>query len=173
MLQETPTKLVVQKIEEEHGYTFRKKGHEKQWRFNKVVDSHIDNALDELKLPWSTDENTANIMDNIQEELIKGREEIADHQKIKMADRSEYSWGMVEAYKLDELEDDSVDEKMENAEKEAEKSATKRRKTKRSRVPSSSRQEGPEQKRKPTWEQQECSLVPARFPPQPPARQRL
>ena len=63
--------------------------------------------------------------------------------------------------------------KMEKAEKEAEKSATKRRKTKRSRVPSSSRQEGPEQKKKPAWEQQECSLVPARFPPQPPARQRF
>ena len=91
-----------------------------------------------------------------------------------MADRSEYSWGMVEAYERDELADDSADEKrMEKAEKEAEKSATKRRKTKRSRVPSSSRQEGPEQKRQPTWEQQERSLVPARFPPQPPARQRL
>ena len=111
LLQETSTKLVVQKIEQERGYTFRKKGHEKQWRFNKVVDSHIDNALDELKLPRSTDENTANIMDNIQEQLIKGREEIADHQKIKMADRSEYSWGIVEAYERDELEDDSVDEK--------------------------------------------------------------
>ena len=109
--QETSTKLVVQKIEEERGYTFRKKGHKKQWHFNKVMDSHIDNALDKLKLPWSTDENTAKIMDNIQEELTKGREEIADHQKIKMADRSEYSWGMVEVYERDELEGDSADEK--------------------------------------------------------------
>ena len=68
--QETSTKLVVQKIEEECGYTFRKKGHEKQWCFNKVVDSHLDNALDEIKkLPRSTDENTAKIMENIQEEL--------------------------------------------------------------------------------------------------------
>jgi len=47
--QAASTKLVVQKIEEEHGYTFRKKGHEKQWHFNKAVDNHIDNALDELK----------------------------------------------------------------------------------------------------------------------------
>ena len=174
--QETSTKLVVQKIEEERGYTFRKKGHEKQWRFNKVVDSHLDNTLDEIKkLPRSTDENATKIMENIQEELTKGREEIADCQKkIKMADRSEYSWGMVEAYERDELADDSADEKrMEKVEKEAEKSATKRRKTKRSRVPSSSRQEWPEQKRQPTWEQQERSLVLARFPPQPPARQRL
>ena len=132
------------------------------------MDSHLDNALDEIKkLPRSTDENTAKIMENIQEEISKGREEIADRQKkIKMVDRSEYSWGMVEAYECDELVDDSADEKrMEKAEKEAEKSATKRRKTKRSRVPSSSRQEGPEQKRQPTCEQQECSLVPVRFPP--------
>ena len=169
--QETSTKLVVQKIEEERGYTFRKKEHEKQWRFNKVVGSHLDNALDEIKkFPRSIDENTAKIMENIQEELSKGREEIADRQKkIKMADSSEYSWGMVEAYERDELADDSADEKrMEKAEKEAEKSATKR-----SRVPSSSRQEGPEQKWQPSWEQQERSLVPARFPPQPPARQKL
>ena len=70
--QETSTKLVVQKIEEERGYTFRKKGHEKQWRFNKVVDSHLDNALDEIKkLPRSTDENTTKIMENIQEEPIQ------------------------------------------------------------------------------------------------------
>ena len=95
----TSMKLVVQKIEEERGYTFRKKGHEKQWRFNKAVDSHMDNALDELKkIPRSSDEKTTKIMDNVQEELEKGREEIADRQKkIKMADRSEYSWGMVEA----------------------------------------------------------------------------
>ena len=132
-----------------------------------VVDSHLDNTLDELKKTlWSTDENTAKIMDNIQEELTNGQEEIADCQKIKMADRSEYSWGTVEARKHNELVDDSADEKrMEKAEKEAEKSATKRRKTKRSKVPSSSRQERPEQKRQPTWEQQERSLLPARFPP--------
>ena len=87
--QETLTKLVVQKIEE-CGYTFRKKGHEKQWYFNKMVDSHIGNVLDALKkIPWSTDENTAKIMDNIQEKLTKAWEKIADHQKIKMADGSE------------------------------------------------------------------------------------
>ena len=49
-----------------------------------------------------------------------------------------------------------ADEKrMKKFKKEAEKSATKRRKTKRSRVPSSSRQKRPEQKRQLNWEQQE------------------
>ena len=89
--QKTSTKLVVQKIKEERGYSFQKKEQKKQWCFNKVVDSHICNTLDKLKkIPWSTDQNTAKIMDNIQEELTKGWEEIANHQKkLKMADRSE------------------------------------------------------------------------------------
>ena len=52
---------------------------------------------------------------------------------------------MVEAYERDELAVDSADEKrMEKAEKEAERSAVKKKKTKRSRVPSSSRQDGPD-----------------------------
>ena len=168
-------KLVVQKIEEERGYTFRKKGHEKQWRFNKAVDNHLDNALDELKkMPRPTDEKTSKIVDNVQEELAKGREEIADRQKkIKMADRSEYSWGMVEAYERDELADDSADEKrMEKAEKEAERSAGKKKKTKRSRAPSASRQEGPDLKKQPHWEPPERPAVPARFPSQLPLRQK-
>ena len=76
------------------------------------MDSHIDNTLNELKkLPQSTDENITKIMNNIQEELTKGWEGIANSQKIKMADRSENSWGMVEAYERDELVDDSADEK--------------------------------------------------------------
>ena len=161
------TKMVVQKIEEERGYTFRKKGHERQWRFNKAIDNHLDNTLDKLKrIPRPADEKTSKIMDEVQEELTKGRDEIADRQKkIKMADRSDYSWGMVEAYERDELADDSADEKrMEKAEKEAERTAEK--KTKR-RVPSSSREE-PEQKRQPRWEASERPVGPARLPPQPP-----
>ena len=64
-------------------------------------------------------------MDKVQEKLTKGQDQIADRQrKIKMADRSDYSWGMVEAYERDELADNSADEKrMEKAEKEAERTA--------------------------------------------------
>ena len=46
-------------------------------------------------------------MDSVQEELTKARKEIANCQKIKTANRSEYIWGMVEAYECDELADDS------------------------------------------------------------------
>ena len=77
-----------------------------------MVDSYIDNALDEVKkIPWSTDESTTKIINNFQEELIKGWEEIANHKKkIKMADRFQYSWGIVEACECNELADDSADE---------------------------------------------------------------
>ena len=138
------------------------------------MDSHLDNALDELKkIPQSTDEKTSKIVDKVQEELTKGRDEIADRQKkIKMADRSDYSWGMVEAYEQDELADNSADEKrMEKAEKEAERTAAKKKRTKL-RGSSSGREE-PEQKRLSRWEPSERTGGPARFPPQPPpARQK-
>ena len=40
----------------------QKERDEKQWRYNKVVDSHINNDLYELKkIPPSTDENTTTI----------------------------------------------------------------------------------------------------------------
>ena len=86
-------------------------------------------------------------MDKVQEELTKGWDEIADHQKkMKMADRSDYSWGMVEVYERDELADNSADEKrMEKAKKEAKRTAAKKKRMKR-RGPSSGREE-PEQKR--------------------------
>ena len=89
--------------------SFARKGYEKQWSLQKVMDSYIHNALDELKeILQSSDEKTAEIMDNVHKELEKGQEEIADCQKnIKMADRSEYSWGMVE---LNEIAEDSLDE---------------------------------------------------------------
>ena len=45
------------------------------------MDSHLDNALDELKkIPQPTDEKTSKIVDKVQEELTKGRDEIADRQ---------------------------------------------------------------------------------------------
>ena len=45
-------------------------------------------------------------MDSVQEQLTKAQEEIANCQKIKMANRSEYIWGIVEAYECDELADE-------------------------------------------------------------------
>ena len=38
------TKTVVQKLDEERGYQFKKKGNEKQFRFNQTIANHIDMA---------------------------------------------------------------------------------------------------------------------------------
>ena len=54
---------------------------------------------------------------------------LAERQKlIKIADRSEYGWGVVAEYTADKLADDSDDEKrLEKAEKAAERKAAKRK----------------------------------------------
>ena len=69
------------------------------------------------------------LLDSVKDELDKGAKEIAAHQKkIRIADRSEFSWATVEAYESDDLADDSADEKrMEKAEKEAAKRLAKKR----------------------------------------------
>lgn len=108
------TKKVVQKLEEERGYQFRKKGNEKQFRFNQTIAQHIDTAKEELaKVGTGTVQPaTAKLLDTVRDELDKGAKEIAARQKkIRIADRSEFSWATVEAYESDNLADDSADEK--------------------------------------------------------------
>ena len=46
------------------------------------------------------------------EELDKGTKQIATHQKIKMADHSEFSWATMEAYESDDLTDEKCMEKV-------------------------------------------------------------
>ena len=115
------------------------------------MDNHLDAAMEELqKVPKPTDDKAARALANMEEELKKGRAEIADRQKkIKMADRSEFSWGVVEAYESDDLASDSADEKrIEKAEKEAERRAGKRKRDKKS----ARKPVGTEPKRPATWE---------------------
>lgn len=61
--------------------------------------------------------------------LATGRKLLAERQKlIRIADRSEFGWGVVAEYTADELTDDSDDEKrLEKAEKAAERKAAKRK----------------------------------------------
>ena len=123
------TKTVVQKLDEERGYQFKKKGNEKQFRFNQAVSSHIDTAREALAKVGTVPASTAKHLEVVREELDKGAKQIATRQKkIRMADRSEFSWATVEAYESDDLADDSADEKrMEKAEKEAARRLAKKR----------------------------------------------
>ena len=78
--------------------------------------------------------STAPALERAKEALKKGRKFISDRQKlIKIADRSEHGWGVVQEYTADELAEDSGDEKrLEKAERAAELKAAKRRKKKAS-----------------------------------------
>ena len=125
------TKKVVQKLDEERGFQFKKKGNEKQFRFNQTIAHHIDTAKEELTKidKGSVNPATAKLLEVVQEELDKGSKEISTRQKkIRIADQSEFSWATVEAYKSDDLADDSADEKrMEKAEREAARRLEKKR----------------------------------------------
>ena len=73
---------------------------------------------------------TPTVIDQTRSHLEEGLQMIAERQKlIKLADRSEFGWGLVAEYTADELAYNSDDEKkIEKAEKAAERKAAKRKK---------------------------------------------
>ena len=97
------------------------------------------------------------------------RAETADWQrKFKMANRSEFSWSVVEPYKSNDLASDSVDKKrIAKAEKEAEERASKWKRDKRNVWKSV----GTEPKRPATWELGNCPKS-SRVPPMQPKEYR-
>ena len=105
---------MVQKLDEERGYQFKKKGNEKQFRF---TPSHIDTAKEALAKVGTVPASMTKHLEVVQEELDKGAKQIATRQKkIRMADCSEFSWATVEAYESDDLADNLANEKrMEKA----------------------------------------------------------
>ena len=96
-----------------------------------MIAQHIDTAKEELaKVSTGTvHPATAKLLDSIRDELDKGAKEIASRQKkIRIADRSKFSWATVEAYESDDLADDSADQKrMEKVEREAARHLAKKR----------------------------------------------
>ena len=102
------------------------------------------------------------MLQRAKEELQKGLTLLADRQKrIKLADRSQYGWALVDEYEDDELAlDDNDSKRIEKAEKAA---ATKACKRKKAANPCSGRQmQGPQPR---TWEQPISQKPRERFPP--------
>ena len=114
--------------------TFRKKAHQEQHKFNEKIDEAMERAETELDAMPSSSSTAA--LDRAKEALAEGRKQLAERQKlIKIADRSDLGWAVVEEYTADELADDSGDEKrLEKAEKTAERKAAKRKKATEQRV---------------------------------------
>ena len=109
-------------------YVFKKKGNECQYKANKEVKERLEVAasyLDRVKAVSGKEH-----LNLAKKEIAKGTSFLARREKlIKLADRSESGWAVVEEYNADVLADDSDDEKkIEKAENAAERKLAKRRK---------------------------------------------
>ena len=120
--QDNATQIVVQKLKADHSYTFCKKGHEEQYRFNAEIKSHLNKVQGEAAKIHPPTEKERRSLEVLKAQLQEGIQAIACRQKrIKLADRSDNGWVVVKAYNNDELAKDSEDEKrLFKAEKTAE-----------------------------------------------------
>ena len=102
---EAANERLVKRIRLEKAPSFKKKGHEKQFRFNEEVREKVAIASDCLGA-------TPPAVERAKESLKEGEDLIVSRQKaIRIADRSEYGWATVEEYEEDELAANSDDEK--------------------------------------------------------------
>jgi len=76
-------KKVVQKLDEERGFQFKKKGNKKQFCFDQTIAYHIDMAKEELTKidKGSINPATAKLLKMVQEELNKCSQEILTAKK--------------------------------------------------------------------------------------------
>ena len=123
-------------------YSFKRKANEMQHRFNEEVADKLEEAGAVVdKVEPAAEGRTKVALEKIKDALAEGRQLIAHRQKLlKLADRSEFGWSLVEQYEEDALADDFEDEnRIDKAERAAERKAqAKRRKEaadERKRVP--------------------------------------
>ncbi len=109
--------------------SFKKKGHEVQYKHNERVKLCITEAEDAIK-----DKK----VDTCLQKLSESKEQIESRQKlILLADKSEYGWKTVSEYLDNELADDEEDAKeIKKAEKEAQRKLNKTRNAKKTRTSS-------------------------------------
>ena len=108
---------------------FKRKGNEAQALFNAKVDEALAQADSDIADIASGPVESPAIR-RARDSIQKGRAIIEERQKlIRLADRSEHGWMMVDKYTADDLADGSEDEKkIEKAERAAERKVGKRRK---------------------------------------------
>ena len=96
---------LAKKIRLEKQPSFKKPGHEKQFKFNEEVRDKLDSADAALAQRPPAVEKARTL-------LQEGQKIIDTRQKlIKIADRSEHGWATVKEYEDDELAENSDDEK--------------------------------------------------------------
>ena len=129
--QEEVTESVVRKVKSSRQPDFRRKGNEKQFKFNDAVAEKLEEVgteLENVNKEGATADVKKEAVDRATKLVKEGKDLIEARQKmIRLADRSEYGWDIVNEYEADELAADSEDEKrITKAEKAAEKAAEKR-----------------------------------------------
>ena len=128
--QDSAAQRICKKMKREWAPEFKKKGHERQYQFIEQVKDHVEAASGLLSRMKPADEREDATVKAAMEELSQGAKVLAARQKlIRIADRSDLGWQVVEAYESDELASGDEDAKrLEKAEKVAEQKAKKRRK---------------------------------------------
>ena len=88
---------LLKKLKLEKAPAFKKKAHEKQFRFNEEVAIKFDSASASLS-------ETPPAVEKAKTLLEEGMKLVSERQKlIRMADKSEHGWATVEEYLEDEL----------------------------------------------------------------------
>ena len=100
---------------------------------NESIDEALLQAEIELEATTSYSASMQEKFKNVGDCIAKGRQLIVDRQKlIKIADRSDLGWAVVEEYTADELAADSDNEKrLDKAERSAERKAAQAKKAHR------------------------------------------
>ena len=100
-------------------YTFKRKGNELQFQFNDKVADKVAAAATAIGKVKPASESLKALLDWAEKEQNEGMDLLVHRQKvIKLANRSEAGWAVLEEYEGDDLADDSEDEqRMEKAEK--------------------------------------------------------
>ena len=111
---------------------FKRKGNEKQFKFNEEVAEKIQEAAMELQSVVVPAEAEAvnvpmRVLEKAKKAITEGMSSIQDRQKlIRIANRSDFGWDVVQEYQADELAADCDDEKkLSKAEKAAEQVSEK------------------------------------------------
>ena len=140
---EETTERVVKRLKRARTHEFKRKGNEKQFEFNEEVKDRMETASAHLaKLPKETQEIPG--LKSAAEELSEGIQALHTRQKlIRLADRSDLGWAVVDAYESDELASDDEDAKrMKEAKKAADQKDQKERKKKQAASQKSGRATG-------------------------------
>ena len=97
-------------------YKFKKRGNEEQYVINNKVMSKLEETEDSLVPLMNKIDNFADLdgiaLTEAHRSLIEGKQLLSHRQKlIKMADKSESGWRVVDEYQTNEIAEDSDDEK--------------------------------------------------------------